>query len=256
METSLLPCQWCGEEVSPHDTMCPHCLMTLVSASEPAPVPEVEAAAARHVEKKKRASRKKAEPSEPVIDNSKDEEAAASVYPELNEKIQVLRKEGGRRFAIGIDPGARYTGISIRDDRGAVYMSSTYYREDEEAAEDWALRNVDIVSGILEHFELDAIGLEKTVDPIGFKRGKRDPLNPKDIIRTALVVGSLLVLLRGKAVLVRPRNNGNKEPESYPDEIKGQRPKTLAGYRHPSVSVRDHERSAYDVAATALFETR
>lgn len=184
------------------------------------------------------------------------EETVALTFEELNAKLQSLRKMG-RKIALGIDPGARYTGVSIRDDRGMVHLSSTYYRSDETDGVEWSWECADIAEEMLNTFEVDVFALEGVVDPTGFSGGKRAPLNPRDIMRTAIVVGAIAYKFRDIVVMVRPRKNGSGvEDDAYPECLSGRRPKDLVGFKDPKVATRKHEKSAYDVAGQALFITR
>lgn len=183
-------------------------------------------------------------------------EVSAISLEELNKKIQKLRSQG-RRFCLAVDPGARYTAISIRDDRGEVYLSSTYYRADDTTGDEWGWECADYVEDMLGIFEVDVLALEAVVDPTGFNHGKKAALNPKDIIRTALVVGSISYKYKDRIIMVRPRKNGSAvEEDFYPKCLEGRRPKDLCGFKDPKVKTRQHEKSAYDVAGQALFMTR
>lgn len=157
---------------------------------------------------------------------------------------------------LGIDPGARYTAVSLRDEEGTIYLSSTYYRDDDTDEIEWMHECVQYIENILKEYNADIIAVEKTVDPKGYgTEGKRDPLNPKDIVRTAIVVGGIAQRWK-QAIPIRPRRNGSAPLEEYPDSIKGRRPSNLPGDVNPKVTTRKHERSAYDVAGHAFFEHR
>lgn len=233
-------------EISGGEQICPHCFSPLKKESTQQSktdkkTPEAGTASAT---RKSVSKATKAIESEPISMEA------------LNARIQAVRSLK-RRVAMGIDPGARYTGISIRDDRGEVYLSSTYYRDDEDSGTQWALKCVDYVAALVAVLEVDVMAVEGVVDPRGFHGGKKSPLNPRDIIRTALVVGAISQAYRDSIIEVRPRKNGSIVDEGhYPDAIKGRRPKDLPGFRDPRAKVRDHERSAYDVAGAALFATR
>ena len=171
-------------------------------------------------------------------------------------------RKSAHRIALGIDPGERHTGVSLRDDRGIVFLSSTYRRPDTLDEIEWSFYCADIARLLFETFSPDVIGIEKVVQSTGFSGGKRAPLNPKYIMMTAMAVGAISREFKNEiqeelAILVRPRKNGSQVGEdAYPSELSGRRPNTLPGYRTPAVKVRDHEKSAYDVAGTALFQTR
>lgn len=244
-------CPWCGEGVSPQDKTCPVCFMgiaeviSVAEEAKPDNKSEVKELATKSSRKKTTAKSK-----DPV------EDISPVSNKELNEQIQKLRKTG-RRFAGGIDPGARYTGLSIRDDRGHVYFSSTYYRDDATDKYEWIDENIDFIQGIFDQFELDVLSVEGVEDPRGHNRGMKSPLNPRDIIRTGMVVGGIITHYRGKITIVRPRKNGSQVEEGfYPECLNGRRPKDLPGFKDTRAKTRNHEKSAYDVAGQALFATR
>jgi hypothetical protein len=176
---------------------------------------------------------------------------AEDVTPPL-ERIKAAASSGSI-IVVGIDPGARYTGFCVRDNKGNVFISSTFRRHDDmNDPVEWAKFVVVRVAESLKGIEYDIMGVEGVTDPKGFKYGKKDALNPKDIIRTGIIVGALAISYPD-AFIVRPRSNGDKPLEEYPSCLTGSRPASLGGYKDPGVNVRKHERSAYDVAEHALF---
>lgn len=180
----------------------------------------------------------------------KDTQQSKPTPEQVNENMR------GKLICLGIDPGARYTAVSLRDEEGTIYLSSTYYRDDDTDEIEWMHECVHHVEKILAEYNADIIAVEKTVDPKGYgTQGKRDPLNPKDIVRTAIVVGGIAQRWK-QAIPIRPRRNGSAPLEEYPDCIKGRRPPNLPGEVNPKVTTRNHERSAYDVAGHAFFEHR
>ncbi|MBC9707543.1 MAG: hypothetical protein H9W81_21995 [Enterococcus sp.] len=161
--------------------------------------------------------------------------------------------KAGDIIVVGIDPGARYIGFCIRNDQGKIFVSSTFRRTDEMPdSVVWAKEVVRRIQEELTDIKYHVMGIEGVADPKGFKHGKRDALNPKDIIRTGMVVGALAISYPD-AYIVRPRSNGSKDKAQYPDCLLNRRPNDLGGVRDPGVKVRDHERSAYDVSEHALF---
>lgn len=169
---------------------------------------------------------------------------------EVNESIKDID------VCLGIDPGARYTAVSLRDEEGTVYLSETYYRHDDTDEIEWMHECVGYIEEIIDNYKVDIIAVEKTVDPKGYgTEGKRDPLNPKDIVRTAIVVGGIAQRWK-EAIPIRPRRNGSAPLAEYPESIRGRRPQNLPGKVNPKVKTRKHERSAYDVAGHAFFEHR
>lgn len=145
---------------------------------------------------------------------------------------------------VGIDPGAKYTGVCVRD--GAkVLMSSTFVKPDETPTVFWAVQLVDIIKKevIAEHPETH-VGIEGISAPKGFAGGKKAPINPKYIINAGIVLGALAYGFPD-AVIIKSGRNGSQD--WYPEELEGRRPKTLPG-TGVGAGTRNHERSAYDVA--------
>lgn len=228
MPSSLddITCPWCGEGISvPTGTIqCPNCQMPLVEISKtekPAPT------------KRKTMAKK------------------TTTIPEIVVDVSVPAKTTHDITIVGIDPGARYTGFSVIDGNETVLFSATFIRpEDEEDLVLWSKALVQLLENILKDLEYTAIGIEGVSHPKGFKKGVRSSLNPKDIIRTALLVGALSMYYE-KAHIIPPGRNGDRPIEEYPEELIGRRPKDLPGSGN-GAGTRRHEMSAYDVARKTL----
>lgn len=150
---------------------------------------------------------------------------------------------------LGIDPGARYTGVVIRDGDVVLHSSTLVRPKDLESGTDWALSCVKQILEIIEDFKGIPVGIEGISDPKGFQNGKKAAINPKDIIRAGIVLGALVVVFPN-ATIVPPGKNGSKHYSHYPAELIGRRPAELAGSSQ-SAGTRGHEQSAYDVAGKA-----
>lgn len=230
-------CTWCGSGVSASSKICGSCFL---------PVEQVIVPTVTRVAKTGNAPAKR----EP---KPKSATRPAIVFQDPATAIKESMAQGNV-VVVGIDPGARYVGFCVRDNKNNIFISSTFRRPDEiPDAVDWAKKTLVVIASALEGIEYHIMGIEGTTDPKGFKHGKQDALNPRDIIRTGIVVGALAVTYPD-AYIIRPRGNGDKPDEEYPVCLVGQRPKDLPGQRDPGVTVRKHERSAYDVAEHALFE--
>lgn len=228
--SSSLECPWCGGGVSVDTTVCPQCFMPVTKTEQKITSPA-----------KKITSPK----STPKIPAKTREQWCEEIENSYN---------AGDIIVVGIDPGARYIGFCIRNDTGRIFVSSTFRRTDEMPDSiEWAKEVVRRIHEELQGIKYHVMGIEGVADPKGFKNGKRDALNPKDIIRTGMVVGALAITYPD-AYIVRPRSNGSKDKSEYPDCLLNRRPNDLGGTKDPGVSVRDHERSAYDVSNHALFE--
>jgi hypothetical protein len=231
MTTSMLPpsqetiCEWCGGSIPSSATVsvvCPLCSMPLAKLQTTTSSPTPSA--------KTRSSRKPANLSIPE-----------------NNPIVI---QPGSIVAAGVDPGARYTGISVIDNNNNVLLSTTLVRPLDVDINTWARFVVDEVDKIISGFPYAVLGVEGTSDPKGFKGGKRAAINPKDIIKTGIIVGGLILTYRD-AVIIKPGGNGSAPIEFYPDVLKNRRPTELPGSNN-GAGTRNHERSAYDVARKAL----
>lgn len=146
--------------------------------------------------------------------------------------------------SIGIDPGARYTGVSVLDEDGIPLYSSTFKRPDDMPPITWAVLVTKLVKEeVISQWPDAFIGIEGVATPQAYNNGKLNLMNPKHLIHLGFVVGSFANEFP-QAVIVRPGKNGSGS--SYPEALTGRRPKDLPGR---AVGTRNHERSAYDVAS-------
>lgn len=163
---------------------------------------------------------------------------------------------------IGIDPGPRYTGVSVRNIiSDEILHSATFVREGEEPLFAWGLELYSLIKEeVLDVYGETAagIGVEGVSAPKGFKGGKAAPLNPKHIIHTGIIAGILVAKLEAdgypRIVIIPPGKNGNRA-SGYPDILNGRRPKDLPG-RSKGAGTRNHERSAYDVAGEVRMKVK
>lgn len=147
-------------------------------------------------------------------------------------------------ITIGIDPGAKYTGVSVRMN-DTVLLSSTYVKPEDKPQIAWAVELTQkIEDEVVSLFPEARIGIEGISDPKGFQGGKRAPINPKHIIKAAIVLGALAQKFP-QAVIVKSGKNGNQD--WYPEELVGRRPASLKGSA-VGAGTRNHERSAFDIA--------
>lgn len=154
------------------------------------------------------------------------------------------------KIAIGIDPGARYTGVSvINRDTSEVILSSTYVRPKEMPIFTWGESVARQISeDVLSKYPEAIVGIEGVTTPNPYHGGKLNLMNPKNTIELAIAAGAIAmaaVLLSKTVVIVRPGKNGSQE--TYPKVLVGVRPKDLPGVNQKA-GTRNHERSAYDVA--------
>lgn len=161
-----------------------------------------------------------------------------------------LGTEGVGQPVIGVDPGARYTGVVVRDGDAVLHASTLVRPDSVESGTDWALLVVEQIREILKNFPSTIpMGVEGISDPKGFQHGKKAAINPKDIIRAGIVLGAV-VANWPKAEIVSPGNNGSKHYSHYPAALIGRRPADLPGSSQ-GAGTRGHEQSAYDVAGKA-----
>lgn len=149
---------------------------------------------------------------------------------------------------IGVDPGARYTGIVIRDGDTPLY-SATLVRDKDTAPGVWAREVIVFLRGLLAEWGDMPMGVEGVSDPKGFKGGERAALNPAHIMRAAVVFGAVAAVWPD-SVIIPPGGNGSQHESHYPDSMRGRRPKDLPG-SNTGAGTRAHEQSAYDVAGKA-----
>lgn len=147
-------------------------------------------------------------------------------------------------LAVGIDPGARHTAVCVVDNE-TVIESSTYRRLDEESAVEWARRNATYALHYRQAYPDALMAVEGINDPKGYNKKGRAPLNPRDIIRTGIVLGAITAVLEDIEV-IPPDLHGDLHESHYPDVLRGRRPKDLKG--NYEGNTRRHEKSAYDVA--------
>lgn len=163
--------------------------------------------------------------------------------------------QDGTGCVIGIDPGARYTGVAVVNANEELLASWVFVRPDSTDKFDdfhaWANKLVSIIEDkVIPLFPGATLGIEAVSNPKGFHKGQRAMMDPKDIMWTSFIVGFLSCNYKD-AVLVRPGNNGGQNLDFYPDGLVGRRPKNLIGINENGAP-RKHERSAYDVAVKAL----
>lgn len=164
----------------------------------------------------------------------------------------------GPVIVVGVDPGARATGIVVVDHSGhpgqlsyraELVTSTTVTRplDDGPLVKVPRAYLVDVVATVTAAVRDHAaalLAIEDVNAPSWRHAGKTKPVDPAGIIATAIVLGAL----RGRAwqlpvVDVAPGGNGRRLPlHAYPD------PLCTGGKGHDK---RRHERSAFDVAAQA-----
>lgn len=211
-------CRWDGSEVLDPSQPCPKCNM----------MPTKE-----HINTRVSSNLRKA-----VVEQAKDRRSVERTTPWSD------TPQGTP--TIGIDPGAKYTGIVVRDG-DVVLHSSTVVNVDDLAPLEYARA---VVAFVIKEVVLTnpdyPIGIEGISDPKGYNRGKRAPINPKYVMRMAAVAGALAAAFPN-AYTIPPKGNGSQHISQYPEVLKGRRPKDLPG-SSTGAGTRSHEQSAFDVA--------
>lgn len=230
----MTACGWCGTTVPVPDgaglVRCPGCGMTVTAVSAAGPFTESTATAVPRPRRARTASRT------------------------ASPRRTPLNPTPVGRPVLGVDPGARYTGVVVRDGDGVLH-SSTYVRAPDCSATDWAIEVISRLRELHAEHTINGIelpvGVEGVSDPKGFKSGQHAAINPSGIIRAGVVLGAV-VAVWPSAIVVPPGRNGSKHTSHYPSCLVGRRPKGLPGDA-TGAGTRDHEQSAFDVAGRAAL---
>lgn len=171
-----------------------------------------------------------------------------ALYSEARES-SLFEKDGN--IVIGIDPGPKNTGFCVIDGEVPLF-AATITRDDKMTAEDFAFHVRDYcitwVNEIIEKHPQAIIAIEGVVAPRSHMHGKKSFINPNYILRLGFLAGILFGTFP-EATRIRPGNNGSGHTSQYPTYLSGRRNFTvLPGH---GKGVRDHEKSAYDVARKA-----
>ena len=225
MAVSTPACTWCGQSVPvPAPDRCDGCGLNPQPGEDPTKGGKVDPARMKKTKRSRRSA-------------------------------PMTRKLGTKPIGMpvcGVDPGARYTGVVVRDG-DVVLHASTLVRPQDMSATDWAIDVVKQVQAICNEFTpAPPLAVEGVSDPKGFHHGKRAAINPKDIIRAGIVLGAV-VATWPDAPVVPPGGNGSQHYSHYPAVLIGRRPKELPGSTN-GAGTRDHEQSAFDVAGKARRE--
>ena len=151
---------------------------------------------------------------------------------------------------LGVDPGAKYTGICLRDGDWLGYSATLICPEGMDCV-DWMHQCVaEIKFILLQHCPVDTkVAVEGVSAPRGFKNGKAAPINPKYILFAGVVLGGVAAAF--SALVIPPGGNGSQHITHYHPDLVGRRPASLPGSTN-GAGTRDHEQSAWDVAGKAV----
>jgi len=174
-------------------------------------------------------------------------------------------------IVIGVDPGARHTGIVVVDTaRRACLDHHTLSRPSTDPMLPVSTQYAnDIVSmiGTLTRDpdrEIRAIAVETVTRPnwhvTSREGGGRAAANPEALIAAAVIVGAVITLRIGVPIVqVPPGHNGSAPLAAYPDALVSDRERAQRGWRlRVGTGTLRHARSAFDVAlhAPTLLRSR
>lgn len=149
---------------------------------------------------------------------------------------------------LGVDPGARDTGlVLVRGDD--LLAHAVIHREDRISDEEYVcgvLANALSLVNLVGPEDL-LVAVESVTPPVGFRDGKRQPINPGSLIATSAVMGAFIAWAWTEPasvdlILVPPAGNGSAVLAAYPPALVGAREAKAAG------GILKHCRSAWDVA--------
>ena len=156
-------------------------------------------------------------------------------------------------WVLGIDPGAKATGVVVRSGDELAY-GTTAVRDKGETVEQYAAGVVILVAGITERFmELLAcrplVAIEAVLAPNVWNNGERVILHPQFVMDTCTVAGHIAgwaTAERLEVEWVRPEHNGQGFMGAYPTPLRPTRGKGAGKDRFR------HVRSAWDIAGAAM----
>lgn len=171
----------------------------------------------------------------------------------------------GDLAVLGIDPGSRWTAGVLRVGDDAIYGWTVGPGSDDAAKQlddpdDMAAVN-RYVQRIIERigetlvlaeergYERRRMGVETVRVPIGWRNGRRTSISLVDWLVPRQVTAAILGAYPTTR-LVLPDRHGRAELDSYPVELRRQRPPGW-GRNDSRRGERDHERAAYDIAGVA-----
>lgn len=161
---------------------------------------------------------------------------------------------------LGIDPGPVWTGLVVR--LGPLALAPRVLHNDRPASGHGvtdaylaevvtAVRTVQI--GIAEHYPAARLvtAIEGVNVPGGFKDGKQQFAQPKDILGLGIIYGHLRAVFP-EALVAQPNKHGHGLLAGYPENLvtQGERRAGLNRAAPQKTEMR-HCRSAYDVTLTA-----
>jgi hypothetical protein len=157
-------------------------------------------------------------------------------------------------IVLGIDPGAKFTGLCLIDGREVISHSTIcgkgitrrgYAREVIQEA--FAMLD-------LRAARVDLIAVEDVVKPSWYINGKASPMDPETLIGVSHILGAVESTdWDPPLALVRPGGNGSRPFGAYPEELVSDNERRAARWQLKPAGKGKlcHARSGYDVARAA-----
>lgn len=171
--------------------------------------------------------------------------------------VRELAKHAG---TVGIDPGARDTGVISINPEGTSTRGFTVHNEGDllPVPHSYLVAVIETVREAIEYAggESAIVKVESITRPnwhVAKDRKFGSAANPAPLLGTAQVLGAVMAVYPD-SVLVPPGKNGSSVLAAYPDFLIGPREKSKQGWQSRVGSgILRHQRSAWDVAR---FDTR
>lgn len=170
---------------------------------------------------------------------------------------------------IGVDPGARHTGVTVRAGRDYLWHAVTTRLDQDVPGYLAAVSQTMQAAADVAHASGGAglWAVEATGAPKWFMNGKATPVRPVDLIAVAMVEGWVLneaTALGGNVppVRVKAGKNGSQALSTYPKQLvtaaEASRRNRTRTWHQPAGKSADinHARSAWDIAGTAALLAR
>jgi Holliday junction resolvasome RuvABC endonuclease subunit len=156
---------------------------------------------------------------------------------------------------VGVDPGGQTTGIVVRSGPHYVYgvtVSRKVAGGGRLSMVEYLVEVLDSLGLIEESYHPSAYAVEDAIAPNPHVGRITDP---GPIIEAAQVLGAVLGLCRGAALVIRPARHG--APVASRAELEAKYPAELIGARETKgTGGLRHLRSAWDIAGAAALELR
>jgi len=160
------------------------------------------------------------------------------------------------RTVLGIDPGARATGLCVLSgDQIVAHQTITSEGELFPAERRYVLAVLEAGATLLQIHDVDLVAVETITRPSWHMKG-RAAVDPTALLATAEVLGAVLgVDWPVNVTQIRPNKNGSQPLGTYPGVLVSSGERRTAGWeaRIGGGQLR-HARSAYDVARLASHE--